>query len=35
MISREQVLERLDETGIRREEETATPISGQVCHSPI
>lgn len=34
MISREQVLERLDETGIRREEETATPISGQVVPLP-
>ncbi len=34
MISREKILERLDETGIRREEETVTPISGAVVRLP-
>ena len=34
MISREKILERLDNTGIRREEETVTPISGEVVPLP-
>ncbi len=34
MISREKILERLDKTGIRREEETVTPISGAVVPLP-
>ena len=34
MISREKILERLENTGIRREEETVTPISGEVVPLP-
>lgn len=34
MISREKILARLDNTDIRREEETVTPISGAVVPLP-
>lgn len=34
MISREKILERLDSTGIRREEETAVPINGTTVPLP-
>lgn len=34
MISREKVLERLDNTGIRREEETVVPINGAAVPLP-
>lgn len=34
MISSEKILERLDNTGIHREEETVTPISGEVVPLP-
>lgn len=34
MIGREKILERLEKTGIHREEETVTPISGAVVELP-
>lgn len=34
MISREKILERLDNTGIRREDETAVPINGATVPLP-
>ena len=34
MISREKILERLDNTGIRREEETVVPINGATVPLP-
>ena len=34
MISREKIVERLDRTGIRREEETAVPINGVTIPLP-
>lgn len=34
MISREKILDCLDSTGIRREEETVTPVSGAIVPLP-